>query len=159
YLGISVGDSAAGAGARVDTVRFGSPASKAGLRSGDVIVAANGTKVASANQLTSVVAEQEPGDTLRLTVERGGSTLTIDATLGTRPATPSAHTLRALRGGWGARRPPPACRCATREAALAKRALLEDCRSEGHDASSVFDSRVRISSRRFRSADSACRGE
>jgi putative serine protease PepD len=90
YLGVLVGDNPTGAGARVDTVRSGGPAAKAGLRSGDIIVAANGTKVTSANQLTSIVAEQQPGDTLRLTVERGGSTLELDATLATRPATASA---------------------------------------------------------------------
>ena len=65
--------------ARASTsVRAGSPASKAGLRAGDVIVAVDGTKVASANQLTAVVAQHQPGDTLRLTVERGGSTLQIN---------------------------------------------------------------------------------
>ena len=90
YLGISVGDDATGAGARVDSIRAGSPASKAGLRAGDVIVAADGVKVASANQLTAVVAEHQPGDTLRLSVERNGSSLEVDATLGVRPATANA---------------------------------------------------------------------
>jgi putative serine protease PepD len=90
YLGISVGDDPTGAGARVDSIRGGSPASKTGLRAGDVIVAANGTKVASANQLTAIVAEHQPGDMLRLTVERGGSSLDVQVTLGTRPATANA---------------------------------------------------------------------
>jgi putative serine protease PepD len=90
YLGISVGDDPAGAGARVDAVRASSPASKAGLEAGDVIVAADGAKIASANQLTSVVAQHQPGETLRLTVKRDGTTLRVDATLGTRPATTSA---------------------------------------------------------------------
>ena len=90
YLGVSVGDNPAGTGARVDTVRDGTPASKAGLQNGDVIVAANGAKVVGANQLTALVAEHQPGDTLHLTVERGGSTLQVDVTLGTRPATASA---------------------------------------------------------------------
>jgi len=90
YLGISVGDDPTGAGARVDAIRAGSPASKAALRAGDVIVAANGTKIASANQLTAVVAEHQPGDALRLTVERNGSSLDVEVTLGTRPATATA---------------------------------------------------------------------
>jgi putative serine protease PepD len=90
YLGVSVGDDPTGAGARVDAVRAGSPASKAGLQSGDIVVAADGTKVVSANQLTAIVAGREPGDTLRLTVDRGGSSRTLDVTLGTRPATASA---------------------------------------------------------------------
>jgi putative serine protease PepD len=90
YLGVSVGDDPAGAGARVGSVRAGTPASKAGLRVGDVVVEANGTKIADANQLTSVVAENQPGDTLRLVVKRGGSTLDVAVTLGTRPATATA---------------------------------------------------------------------
>ncbi len=90
YLGVSVGDDPTGAGARVDSVRAGSPASKAGLQSGDIVVAADGTKVVSANQLTAIVAGREPGDTLRLTVDRGGSSRTLDVTLSTRPATASA---------------------------------------------------------------------
>ena len=90
YLGISVGDDPAGAGARVDAIRASSPASKAGLRAGDVIVAVDGAKITSANQLTSVVAQHQPGNTLRLTIKRDGTTLQVDATLGTRPATTSA---------------------------------------------------------------------
>ena len=90
YLGISVGDDPAGAGARVDAVRASSPASKAGLKAGDVIVAVDGAKITSANELTSVVAEHQPGNMLRLTIKRDGATLQVDATLGTRPATTSA---------------------------------------------------------------------
>ncbi len=90
YLGISVGDDPAGAGARVDAVRASSPASKAGLKAGDVIVAVDGAKITSSNELTSVVAEHQPGNMLRLTIKRDGATLQVDATLGTRPATTSA---------------------------------------------------------------------
>jgi putative serine protease PepD len=45
YLGISVGDDPAGAGARVDAVRASAARIKAGLVDGDVIVAVNGTIV------------------------------------------------------------------------------------------------------------------
>jgi putative serine protease PepD len=87
YLGVLVGDPASGSGARVDTVRAGSPAADAGLKSGDVITAIDGVAVTSANQLTGLVGEHKPGDKLRLTVERKGSTLELEATLATRPAT------------------------------------------------------------------------
>jgi putative serine protease PepD len=90
YLGISVGDAASGSGAQVGAVRSGSPAAKAGLKAGDVIVSVDGATIANANQLTAVVAEHQPGDSLHLTVKRNGSTLSVDATLGTRPATASA---------------------------------------------------------------------
>ena len=88
YLGISVGD-ASGAGAEVGTVRAGSPAASAGLHSGDVIVSVDGTKVEDASQLTALISGHRPGDSLRLTVQRNGSTRTIVAKLGTRPATAS----------------------------------------------------------------------
>jgi putative serine protease PepD len=86
YLGLSVGNNPSGSGAQVGTVRSGGPAAGAGLEAGDVIVAVNGVRIEDAAQLTAVVAEHRPGDTLRLTVERNGSTLQLSATLGTRPA-------------------------------------------------------------------------
>jgi len=90
YLGIAVEDATGGSGAQIGTVRSGSPAANAGLKTGDVIVTVDGTKVANANQLTAVVAEHQPGDKLHITIQRNGSTLTLDATLGTRPATATA---------------------------------------------------------------------
>ena len=90
YLGVSIGDSTTGSGALIGTVRAASPAAKAGLKSGDVITALNGSSISNANQLTTAISEHQPGDELHLTVMRGGSTLKLDATLGTRPATTTA---------------------------------------------------------------------
>ena len=90
YLGVTVGDSQAGTGAVIGTVRAGGPAAAAGLKSGDVITAIDGTPILDANELTAAVSSHSPGDKLRITVTRGGSTLTITATLGTRPATTTA---------------------------------------------------------------------
>jgi putative serine protease PepD len=87
YLGVSVGDNAAGAGATVGTVRTGSPAARAGLKVGDVVTAIDGGAVTDAAQLTARVSAQKPGDKVTLTVQRSGSTLKLDVTLGTRPAT------------------------------------------------------------------------
>jgi putative serine protease PepD len=86
YLGIQVGDATAMSGARVGLVKASSPAAAAGLKTGDVISAVDGTKVADADQLTGLISEHKPGDRLRLTVRRNGSVLTLDVTLGTRPA-------------------------------------------------------------------------
>jgi putative serine protease PepD len=90
YLGVTVGDSQAGSGAVIGTVRAGGPAAAAGLKSGDVITAIDGTSILNANKLTAAVSSSRPGDKLKITVTRGGSTLTITATLGTRPATTTA---------------------------------------------------------------------
>lgn len=90
YLGVTVGDNASGSGAQVGTVRAGSPAAAAGLKSGDVITAVDGVMVENANQLTAAVSGHRPGDELRLTVTRNGATVQLKATLATRPATTTA---------------------------------------------------------------------
>ena len=90
YLGVAVGDASSGTGAQIGTVRAGSPAARAGLRVGDVITAVNGVEITGADRLTAIVSEHQPGDTLRLTVERDGRALDLEATLGTRPATANA---------------------------------------------------------------------
>jgi putative serine protease PepD len=90
YLGVSVGVNVNGTGAIIGTVRADGPAASAGVKSGDVIVAFNGKPIASANELTSSIAALRPGDKATLKVQRGGSTLTLPVTLGTRPATATA---------------------------------------------------------------------
>jgi putative serine protease PepD len=90
YLGVTVGDSQSGSGATIGTVRAGGPAAAAGLKSGDVITEVDGTPIIDANALTAAVGSHSPGDKLKITATRGGSTFTITATLGTRPATTNA---------------------------------------------------------------------
>jgi putative serine protease PepD len=90
YLGVAVGDATTRSGARIGTVRPGSPAAAAKLKAGDIIVAVDGTQIANADQLTGVVSQHRPGDKIHLTVVRLGATLHLDATLGTRPAASTA---------------------------------------------------------------------
>lgn len=66
----------------------GSPADKAGLKNNDVITAINGVPLNDNNPLVSVTLNYKPGDTVKLTVQRGDQTLTLNLTLGERPATP-----------------------------------------------------------------------
>jgi 2-alkenal reductase len=61
------------------------PADKAGLKDNDVITAIDGTQLDDNNPLASVLQNYKPGDTVKLTVQRGSQTLTLDLTLGTRP--------------------------------------------------------------------------
>ena len=44
YLGVSIGTNMNGTGAVIGTVRTGGPAAAAGVKSGDVVVAVNGTR-------------------------------------------------------------------------------------------------------------------
>jgi len=59
-------------GARVASVQPGSPAERAGLRPGDVVVAAGGQPVAQPSQLVAAVERSGVGKPLLLTVSRGG---------------------------------------------------------------------------------------
>jgi len=59
----------------------GSPAAKAGLRAKDVVTKVNGLAVGQRGSLSTLVGEYAPGDTIELTVLRGGQTLTLKVTL------------------------------------------------------------------------------
>jgi S1-C subfamily serine protease len=63
----------------------GSPAAKAGLQPGDVITAIDGKPVGSTGQFIAVIGAYAPGQQVTMTVRRGGNTLHIKVTLGTRP--------------------------------------------------------------------------
>ena len=75
-------------GAEVNTVEDGSPAARAGLRIGDVIVALDGETIADATSLTTRLARRQPGDEVRLTVVREGARRDVTVRLGEfdRPA-------------------------------------------------------------------------
>jgi putative serine protease PepD len=85
YLGVATEDTSS-SGARLAEVRSGTPAAKANLRSGDVVTKLDGETVSSADALRRLVDEKSPGDSVELTVVRGGKTITVNVTLGTRPS-------------------------------------------------------------------------
>jgi putative serine protease PepD len=109
YLGVSIteipsavaGQLGEAAGVAVQQTIPGQPAAKAGLKAktgnrvldgqqyptgGDVITAIDGQSVSSAAELQSLIDAHRPGDQVRLTVTRNGSSRTVTVTLGTRPA-------------------------------------------------------------------------
>ena len=71
-------------GAVILSVVSGSPAAKAGLDQGDVIVNIGGTTIASAEDLQKVVQNDKPGQTVSITYYVGDSKRTASATLGTQ---------------------------------------------------------------------------
>jgi putative serine protease PepD len=83
FLGVTLSDSGA---ARVASVRSSTPASKAGLRAGDVIVALGDTKVSSSDELRTAINARKPGDRVTLTYTRNGKRHTVSLTLASRPA-------------------------------------------------------------------------
>jgi putative serine protease PepD len=92
FLGVSLADAANDGGATVGALTSGGPAEQSGLQRGDLVTAVDGHAVQTAQDLTSEVDAKAPGDTMRLTLKRGGSVKVISVKLGTRPdtAAPSA---------------------------------------------------------------------
>jgi S1-C subfamily serine protease len=85
--GALIGPSTDSSGATLPAVTPGSPADKAGLKDGDVIVGIEEQTIDQEHPLDATLAEYAPGQTIHLHVIRGGTDLTIAVTLGTRPAT------------------------------------------------------------------------
>ncbi len=80
-------------GAKLTAIVEDGPAAKAGLKAGDLITAADGTKITSYDDLLDFMVSKKPDDVVKLTVVRGkekdkNETLTIDLKLAARPATP-----------------------------------------------------------------------
>ena len=84
YLGLSVESDGISNGAKVASVKSGSPAADAGLEAGDVIKTFNGQKVLSANDLIGDVNAKQPGAKVTMTYTRNGATKTAHVTLGSR---------------------------------------------------------------------------
>ena len=81
---------AAESGAYVAAVSQGSGAEAAGLQEGDIITALNGEPVEGASDLMLAVRGKNPGDTVKLTVNRNGQEQEISVTLGDDAASQKA---------------------------------------------------------------------
>lgn len=71
-------------GLGVSRVTEGSPADKAGLKKGDVILQFDGESVTSTRKLFRLIGEAAPEQTVRLTISRGGAEQQLSVTLGQR---------------------------------------------------------------------------
>ena len=72
-------------GVRIGFVVDNSPASRAGLTSGDIITHINGDPIASPRVAINYVADVTPGDAISMNVVREGKLTTVKATVGERP--------------------------------------------------------------------------
>jgi serine protease Do len=80
-IGVTVRDQSGDAGGvLVESVREGTPATRAGLQQGDVVVEFDGERTRSARQFTRLVRETAPGKPVKMTVVRNGSRRTVDIT-------------------------------------------------------------------------------
>ncbi len=73
-----------GDGVKVGGVGDDSPASKAGIKKGDVIKAFNGKAVKDLKVYSKYLKEHKPGDTVKLTIERDGKSRDVELTLSER---------------------------------------------------------------------------
>jgi putative serine protease PepD len=86
YFGVSVQDSTTPAGAELAQVFPGTPAAKAGLKAGDIVVKLDGKSIGSESDLSAVIAAKKPGDKMTVTYVRLSRPHTVTVTLTTRPA-------------------------------------------------------------------------
>ncbi|NVJ27638.1 MULTISPECIES: Do family serine endopeptidase [Myxococcus] len=96
YLGLAIQDLTpelaralkvdANKGAVVANISRGGPGDRAGLKEEDIITSVGGRAVDSAGTLTRAVALLKPDSRVKVELVRGGKPMTLDVTLGTRPA-------------------------------------------------------------------------
>jgi len=72
----------------VTGVTPGTPAAQAGIRDGDIITEVEGKVIDDGHPLDATLSQFSPGDTVSVDVLRDGERITLEVTLGTRPANP-----------------------------------------------------------------------
>lgn len=73
-------------GVLVSEVTKGSPAEKAGLQQGDIILELNGIKINDAGELRNKIALTAPGTVVRLTIMRNDKKMSVSVVLAEQPA-------------------------------------------------------------------------
>jgi putative serine protease PepD len=74
-------DGAPGLGATIRSLTSGGPAQRGGLQVGDVVTKVDDRRVTDADSLIVAIRSHDPGQTVTLTVTRGGATKTLKVTL------------------------------------------------------------------------------
>jgi serine protease Do len=86
FVGVGVENHTEGTGVKVRQLAEDSPAEKAGLRVGDVILNLNGKIVGSMLEFRSLLTALKPGDSVKMLFSREGETKSVDLVLGSKPA-------------------------------------------------------------------------
>jgi len=82
FLGVQLGGE--GEGAPIMGLVDGGPAQQAKLQAGDRVLAVDGQRIASAEELTAAIRGKRPGTVVKLSIARGDDELVQEVTLGTR---------------------------------------------------------------------------
>jgi ubiquinone biosynthesis protein UbiJ len=85
FLGVRMDPEHEGDGVRIDETVEGSPARKAGIAAGDVILAVNGKAVNAVPELAEVVGSMKPGAAVTLVILRGEKKMELALELATFP--------------------------------------------------------------------------
>ena len=110
YIGVSVANVSEESqsygmplGASIRSVEQGSPAEQAGLQSGDIVTAVNGTEITGYEGLKDHISDAAVGDQMELTVYRRGETMTITVSVGerTQSALPENNSSSQNDNGYG----------------------------------------------------------
>lgn len=88
WLGVETTSFPLTSGAMITDVAHGSPADAAGLEPGDIITGIDSGAVQTPADLDSALAGMHPGQQVQIGYDRGGISLTAEATLGSQPNSP-----------------------------------------------------------------------
>ena len=85
YLGVSTQETPNGDGVLVGEVPVGTPAARAGVRVGDVILRVGESPVSDPQEVAAAIEDRRIGEEVELTIRRGGQERTVTVTLAERP--------------------------------------------------------------------------
>jgi serine protease Do len=83
--GALIGPATTTGGETLPAINPNSPAEAAGLKDGDIVLKLEDQAIDAEHPLDALLTSYAPGQTIRLTILRGGSEMVVSLTLGTRP--------------------------------------------------------------------------